>query len=189
MIFGLLETSCERFMFSASQDQNFSLPSLHLACFLAAKPQCEKTYGSANLRFQEPRLPCDHLAIHKHTLASVSTVASSRCTQGWLNAVSSVNSIWFCLQIPVVLFIAAEVELDLSFEGLFIQRVSLLCISRNLKQLRLSLEPERCPGPVIITSMHLFGREVRGHVSAPPAEWTWCFSAGPSGSGAAQWVM
>lgn len=32
------------------------------------------------------------------------------------------------------------------FEGLFIQGVSLLCISRNLKQLRLSLEPERCPG-------------------------------------------
>lgn len=32
------------------------------------------------------------------------------------------------------------------FEGLFIQGVSMLCISRNLKQLRLSFQPERCPG-------------------------------------------
>lgn len=104
-----------------------------------------------------------------HTPASVSAVPSSRCTWGWLNGVSLVNATSFCLQIPVVLFIAVEVELDLSFERLFIQGVSLLCISRNLKQLRSSLEPERCPGPVIITSMHLFGCEVRGHVSAPQA--------------------
>lgn len=152
----------------------------------AALPQCEKAYGNANLLFQEPSLPCDHLVIHKHRLASA--VPSSRCKWGWLNSVSLISAIPFCLRLLWRELQESEVELDF-FEGLFIQGVSLLCISLNLKQLRLSLEPERCPGWVIITSMHLFGREVRGHFSPPQAEWSWCFSAGPLGFGDAQWVM
>lgn len=94
------------------------------------------------------------IIIHKHRLASA--VPSSRCKWGWLNSVSLISAIPFCLR---PLWRELQEYVELFFEGLFIQGVSLLCISLNLKQLRLSLEPERCPGWVIITSMHLFGRE------------------------------